>query len=539
MDVIRREGLSVETPCNCMGVCGKCTVQIRYQGSQEQSAVLACTHILQQSLEVTTSVTDVNMVSVENGRAIDTALNPALKRSPLPGLLPKDKTDPDAAVPFVNRVSHQTPDIAVLKTIAALEQKKHKAPLFGVYQEGRLLDVLTEDREHTLLGLAVDLGTTGVSLYLLDLETGETLGKSSFLNPQYAFGGDVLTRASYCMEDAGHVSKLQAIFIEKLNEHIDKLTGDAYRFADIRQVVLAGNTIMEHVFLGVEPSLLTRYPYRPIFDHMVETHLPGIHMHARGIVTVLPCISSFIGGDIVSGIVSSGFTAAEKNALFIDIGTNGEIVLKQAGKLYGTSTAAGPALEGMNISCGCRAVPGAIEGFSVMADGTLMPKTIGGAEPLGICGSGLIDLIAALLNTGRLKPTGNLISTKNLPIAPGISISQKDIRQIQLAKGAISAGIRMLLNEAGGSYDQLDEIYIAGSFGYHLSADSVKRIGMIDPAYQGKLRFVGNSSLEGARLALLNREILPVMADLSRQVKAVELSNRDDFQAIFVKELSF
>ncbi|MDR3231071.1 MAG: ASKHA domain-containing protein [Synergistaceae bacterium] len=390
-------------------------------------------------------------------------------------------------------------------------------------------------------GVAVDLGTTVFSVCLVS-GAGETLAKASCLNPQTEYSGDVLTRAGWCRGRPDHLEKLRRLAVEALNGLIDDMLASATADRNtIHRVAVAGNTVMQHIFAGVDPTPLTHFPFRPVFEGPLDVPVRDLRVGSDVRVSLLPCISAFIGGDIVAGVIASGFASTEKNGLFIDIGTNGEIVLRLNGKMYGTSTAAGPALEGMNISCGVRAVPGAVERAFVDERGELAFRTIGNEPPVGICGSGLIDLTAALLRMGILDETGFL---KGCPggkyhLTEDIFLSQKDFRQIQLAKGAIAAGIKILLEAAGGVYGTLDSVDIAGAFGFHLNFESLRAIGLIDEAFQGEVRFAGNTSLEGATLWLLSRKIRDEMVSVARLIEPVELSGRTDFQNAFVRELNF
>ncbi|MDR1875623.1 MAG: ASKHA domain-containing protein [Synergistaceae bacterium] len=469
-DVMRNAGVPLETPCNGMGVCGKCVVSV------DERPVRACAHVLTQDVCVQTP-------------------------------------PPQGAFSSIDRGGH-----------------------IGV-----------EAGDASGAGVAVDLGTTGLSACLV-LKTGETVARASCLNPQTQYGGDVLTRASWCRGKPENLEKLRRSVVEALNGLIDEMLAASSIGRDsIRRVVVAGNTVMQHIFAGVDPTPLTCFPFRSVFEGAVDVSAPGFPSLgldvANARVCLLPCVSAFLGGDVVAGVLASGFAHENGNSLFIDIGTNGEIVLRLDGKLYGTSTAAGPALEGMNISCGVRAVPGAIERvFTEFADGQekIAFRTIGDAPPVGLCGSALIDLTAVLLRKGVIDATGFLdCPDGKYRLADNVFLSRKDIRQIQLAKGAIAAGIKTLLRAAGGRYETLDSIDIAGAFGFHLDFENLMTIGMIDREFRGTVRFVGNTSLEGARLCLPGKKIWDDATVIARTIKPVELSESPDFQEAFIRELGF
>lgn len=532
VDIIRETGISFEAPCNGIAVCKKCLVTVFSGDDLQGKDVLACQYSISSDITVETKKQDIELISINHGVTIDTDLNCDTVLKDIESL---DLAD---LRPYSNKINNGKLDLSILREIARLERRKFISPLQGVFLRNELIDIIEYNKDNRLLGLAIDLGTTGVSLFLLDLISGRILEKFSFLNPQFEFGGDVLTRVSYCMEDRENTGKLSRLVISKLNEVISCFEEKGYEPNSIYRVVVAGNTIMQHIFAGIDPTILAKNPYRPIFDRELNFKILELNANKAAAVSLLPSISSYIGGDIVAGIISTGFNKEERNALFIDIGTNGEIVLKLNGNLYATSTAAGPALEGMNISCGQRAVSGAIEKFYFDESGSLCFDTIDNAKATGVCGSGLIDLIALLISNKTIDNFGRL-KNKKYDISEDISLLQKDVRQVQLAKAAVATGIKMLIAEAGGAYEDIEIIYIAGSFGYHLDPDNLKKIGLIDKTYSGEIIFVGNSSLEGARLFLLNSDIQAEMSDITRNIKPVELSRKDEFQNVFVKEIPF
>lgn len=410
-------------------------------------------------------------------------------------------------------------------------------------------------------GVAVDIGTTGVVAELFNLDDGQSLGVRSCLNPQSEFGGDVLTRIAFASQQDGGVAILQQKIIGGVNRLIGELAAaNKLRQEDICAVVTAGNTTMQHLLLGVNPRLLAQAPYRPVFTEQKEVAASevGLCIAPAGVVTVLPSASAFVGADIVAGIFALDLHHYPKTALFIDIGTNGEIILSRAGLLVGTSSAAGPALEGMNISCGCRAQNGAIEGFLINDDGQPQIEVIGNAKPSGICGSGLIDLVAELVRCNVIEPSGRFARREKLasPLAERLAVidgkpafvvaeegpvvlTQKDIRQVQLAKGAIAAAIKLLLKETAISYADIDEVLVAGAFGFHLRPSSLVRIGLLPEDRMEKTRFVGNTAKEGAIAALLNRQAEREIREIAKKIKIQELSLHPDFQSCYVKSLTF
>jgi uncharacterized 2Fe-2S/4Fe-4S cluster protein (DUF4445 family) len=496
-DCIRKAGLHIETPCNCIGSCGKCRVKV---------------------------VGELYPPTDEEKKFIN--------------------AEEDIRLACIARVKGDV-EIELLSSPNSLKTINRG---FSITVEPDPIDRVSPD----MLGVAVDIGTTGISAYLLDLESGEVLSKASSLNPQTQYGGDVLTRISYCMNNADGSKQLKEAITRKVDEVIGELTGDTYNRSSVYRITIAGNTTMLHFFLGEDTRSIARAPYRPVFIDRIDLLASelGISINKNGMLTLLPSASGYIGADILAGVIATAFSKKNESAIFIDIGTNGEIAAIHGGRIAATSTAAGPALEGMNISCGCRAEAGAIDSFCIDDNYNISYTTIGGNEPKGICGSGLIDIAAffvkkeIVLKNGRLNPEldhriKSRLRDKCFYITDEIYISQRDIRQIQLAKGAIAAGIAMLLAEIDLPLGEVSEAVIAGAFGYHINPQSIMDIGLIPKGFNGKITFVGNSSVEGARIALINKSMLRNMEALKDQITVLELSTKDKFQEYFINELSF
>jgi len=388
------------------------------------------------------------------------------------------------------------------------------------------LDIDTKDKGRVL---AIDVGTTGVSARLIDLEKKRIVGKYSGLNYQSEYGADVLSRITYCIQN--DVSKLQDAILSQIKDIVKKV-------GSVDRIAIAGNTTMQHLIYGKNPKSLAISPYEPVFLEEKSFFIDDIE------TTLLSNASSYVGADIVSGVAAIKLEE-KNNTLFIDIGTNGEMVLSIDGKLHGTSTAAGPAFEGMNIECGMRAGNGAIEGFEI-TENNFNIKTIG-ETPTGICGSGLLDIMSEfvkhkiVLKSGKLNPRmkpefKEKLRDKKFYITENIYLSQGDIRQIQLAKGAIAAGVKLLLSKVEKEISDMDEVIIAGSFGYHLNPKSILNIGLISD-FDGKISFAGNTSLNGCIGYLVNKEMKEKIR--TTKIDVMELSKSAKFQEVFIKELAF
>jgi uncharacterized 2Fe-2S/4Fe-4S cluster protein (DUF4445 family) len=554
LSCIRRSGLGVESTCDGRGVCGKCRVvahgrlsppddtEHEHLVGESAEVRLACRAKVLGNVSVTISDAWTQLQSVFGPQYRTVALDSPVKRI----LLPEKGRD---SHPYAETLPFRITDPLVLDKIAMWD--RNQEPTFGVVFENKLLDIRID--QNPVLGAAVDIGTTSLSLYLFDLDSGEFLGKSSALNPQTSYGGDVITRINYCRENPDGVSVLRSELTRQLGLMLDEALGQGRSRDQVYLMTAAGNTTMLHILAGVNPLSLAVAPFRPTFlkPLVLEGEPSGLPIHPLGRVILLPGASAYMGADIVGGLAAIDYRACTKSTLFIDIGTNGEIVLIEGpDRLLGTSCAMGPALEGMNISCGCRAVPGAID--SVILDDGKVPQftTIGGLAPVGICGSGLADLVAVLVCSGLITPGGafNPEANKRLKarlhgdryhLTDKVFLSQKDIRQVQLAKSAAITGILTLLSEAGRSVADLERIIVAGSFGYHLNPENLKRIGLLPGEYTGQINFVGNSSLSGASLAMLNLEILREMERLAPLIEVLDLSSHPDFRDYFISHLAF
>lgn len=553
IDCIREAGLKIETPCNCIGICGKCKVKAfgelypkteeEEKYTEEDNIRLACLARVKGDVKVELLKEEKSLKTINRGFSIETKIESSIKKVSLSSIDEKD------FIPYKDTLDYKVKNINVLKKIGYLEREKRK-DYYGITFKNELLEIT--DSIESPLGVAIDIGTTGLSAYLVDLESGQVLNKVSALNPQTEYGGDVISRITYCIEEETGVDVLSKCIRKKVNSMIKELVEDRYKVENIYSLIIAANTTMLHLFLGVISDSIAKAPYRSVFldELYFKAAELDIEINKEGILTLLPSASSYVGADILSGIVAVDFQNKECSSIFIDIGTNGEIVAISNGKMAASSTAAGPALEGMNISCGSRAEDGAIDGFTIDENYNMIYTTIGDGKPKGICGSGLLDIAANLIRLGIVLPSGRFNSDlpeklkerlrdRKFYITDEIYISQKDIRQIQLAKGAIASGIAMLLKEINIDIEDIEEAVIAGAFGYHLNPDSINTVGILPKGFRGKINFVGNSSIEGARIALINEEKLKEMSEIKDNITVIELSTREDFQKYFIKALNF
>lgn len=523
LEAARLAGVSIEAPCDGSGVCGKCRVLVPAQslaaldgvdvqaGHGDQVSVLACLAQARASVRVEVPTEQSRgMAIVAHGVATPRSLDPHVR-------------------------IERTADSAV------------------VWAGEEVLALESADVSN--LGLAADVGTTTLVAALVDLDSGAELAVASALNPQTAYGHDVVSRIRYG-GDATGLSTLQHALVRELN----RLTGEVCERAGrnrrhVHEVVLAGNPCMLHVAVGKDPSPLGRTPYVSSLrgDRSFAARELGFDVAPHGLVYLPGWISGFVGADITAGILATDLHQDGETTLFIDIGTNGEMVLAHRGSLWATSTAAGPAFEGVNIACGMRAAPGAIDAVRSTAAGSWQIHTIATAPAAGICGSGLIDVVATLVRTGVIAKNGRFdvkvsppigawnerLGSRAIDLSDGVFVTQKDVRQVQLAKAAIRAGIDVLLARAGANEADVSRVLVAGSFGYHVSPESLAGSGLLPRRLARRVVAVGNTSKTGAVLLLTSTSARREVARLSERAHAIDLADDAGFERRFVGEMSF
>ena len=501
-------GVFVDNPCNGTGVCGKCKVKV---------LTGTCSPM---------SDTERKMLTEEEIRD---------------GI----------------RLSCMTDICGEIEIETLQKERKHKVLTKGYMPE------FTRDEFQDGYGVVIDIGTTTVVTALIDRKTGEELANASMINAQKHFGLDVLTRITYEYEHPEDgVQKLQRAIVDSINEMISEICKEAaVDKKEINEIDVAANCTMMHMLLGVDARSIGRSPYQPVFKDAQTLSAKEIGLDAGENTKLycLPQVSAYIGADIVAGAYVCELRKEKGNVLFIDIGTNGEIVLASHGRLLCCSCAAGPALEGMNISSGMRAAEGAVEDVKITEQGIRL-KTIDDQEPAGICGSGILAVVKELLRTGIVKKTGVFIKKDKLDESdyrypmirmngtkrefvlhehPLLLVTQGDVRQVQLAKGAILSGFTALLNKAGISMEDLDKVMIAGQFGAHLPADSLIGAGILPEAVKDKLMYVGNSSKTGAYMALLSEHVKKEIEELAGHMEYMELAETENYERIFTESMIF
>jgi uncharacterized 2Fe-2S/4Fe-4S cluster protein (DUF4445 family) len=390
------------------------------------------------------------------------------------------------------------------------------------------------------LGLAIDLGTTTLVAQLLDLETGNVLAVRTALNPQGAWGSDVMSRIHAAVAEES-AAELTAAIRTRLGEMIVKLCEGTQRKADVRDAVIVGNTVMHHLFCGIDLEPLSYYPFEASRDGLEEFGAGdlGWDLPAQARVSFLPCLGGFVGSDILAGILALGVAESESRVGLIDLGTNGEIVLGSREGIVCASTAAGPAFEGGRISMGMRAGTGAISGIRV-ADGALRCEVVGDVAPRGICGSGLVDAVAAGLDLGTIGPDGRLAEgRKSWRLTGPITLSQRDVRELQLAKGAVAAGARILLRHLGLEPGAVTALFLGGAFGNYVDRESAARIGLLEIPLD-RVESAGNTALLGAKLVLFQAEDADRdYTELRQRIRHVPLASDSDFEETYIEAMRF
>jgi uncharacterized 2Fe-2S/4Fe-4S cluster protein (DUF4445 family) len=572
-------GIVVDTPCGGKGTCGKCRIRVvkgTIEPSPGASAVLSDEEIANglrlacQSKVLSDIVVEIpyssrffeqKILSEEEGEA---AFEPCIEKKcvqvPEPDL-DDIRSDQDRALGALGAPSIP---LQAARTLPRMLRENGRR-ITAVLDCGEIVTIEPGDTSGALLGAAFDVGTTTVVGGLTDLKTGRRLQAASRTNPQVSYGDDVISRIEHASTEEG-LRELRGAIVECLNDILGELAEKhGVSPSDIYEVTVAGNTTMTHLFLGIDPTYIAQAPYPSVVDESVRTPVSevGLSINPKGLVYVLPNVAGFVGSDTVGVVLSTGLFSGDALRLAVDIGTNGEIALGNSKGMLCCSTAAGPAFEGARISQGMRAMPGAIE--KVVMGEDVLTNTVGGEPPRGICGSGLIDAVAELLRAGIVDQAGRMLPAGEVPEGvpeavkrrivenggePAFTLStedeggrvvltQRDIREVQLAKGAIYAGIETLKEEAGVGYDDISEVLLAGAMANFIRRSNAKRMGLLPDLPTDKIRFVGNAALAGARMALASRSCRLQAEEIGRRARYVELAGRADFQMRYSEAMLF
>ncbi|MGZ8920123.1 MAG: ASKHA domain-containing protein [Limisphaerales bacterium] len=399
------------------------------------------------------------------------------------------------------------------------------------------LSILGDDNSFSIkpkegFGIAVDLGTTTIVAQLVDLQSGNVLASVSSLNAQAQHGSDLMSRIEIALQ--GGTTRLTALVRDQVGAMVAELSMNIT--SGLRQIVVVGNTVMHHLFSGLSVVSLAEYPFQATDGGLQEFDATELGWSLVDVcVSVLPCLGGFVGSDLLAGIFATQLHLSAEPIALIDLGTNGEIIVGNRHRILCASTAAGPAFEGARIRMGMRAAQGAISKVW-SKDNRFECEVLGGGEPRGICGSGLVDVVAVSLDRGAIQPSGRFAAGASLHVSGAVSLTQHDIRELQLAKGAIAAGLQIVAAQWGIRCDELAAIYLGGAFGNYMNVDSARRIGLL-PFAPEEVISAGNAALRGAKMALFREELL--FTDILSKVEHVPLNEDSSFQKLFVQKMLF
>ncbi len=574
MQIIVKYNLPVYQPCGGNATCGKCIIRFLagapaptyndhlYLTPDEmhQGYRLACQCVLKNDARIEISKLSETMeimarvpVGIELTNPLIYQKNLNIKPPDLESLLSdeellRETLDPETIIP--EYILYKLPEM--------LRNSDFK--LTGILSKDRIIDIVGRTDSVEAMGIALDVGSTTLAVLMIDLVSGKTRAIDVAINPQSKYGDDLITRINYIIKNPGAEIKLRDILLAKINSLFKKIChATRIKPENVYACIVSGNTIMNHLFLGINPKYIGLAPFTPVFRQMKETNAAGagLDIHPGADVRIMPNIGGFVGGDIVSGMLCAGFgNQDDRIKLLIDIGTNCEVVLEHPNGRLAASSPAGPALEGACIRFGMRAESGAI--YDIDDSDNLI--TIRNKPVRGICGSGLFHLIEALYRKSAINATGLITNDKNnvkFPVREfesnlsfvltadetksgrEVYLTQPDIREFQLARSAIIAAWKMLCIPAGIQSSDIDEVYIAGAFGNFIRPDAAISLGLVPLKDINKIHFIGNASLEGGRLILTNSDLSDRACELASTTQFIELAGKPQFQDVYVENINF
>lgn len=577
LKVIRDNSISLDTPCNGNGTCGKCKVKINSKNLRkdlqniehlckeeiEAGIRLACNTTIEEDMEVFVKNEHKGMSVLISGIEKNLKVDSLVKKKHI--ILTKPSLE-DQRDDFL-RVKQSCSDICnvdnvvidiKLLTVLGEKIREYDFDFTVTFFKNKIVHIEKGDTVKHNYGIAVDIGTTTIAAYLINLNSGEEIDVLSQVNNQRSYGADVISRINYTMEESKGLEKLQYSIVNQLCEMINILCEqNAICKDNVYDTVVVGNTTMIHILLGIPCKNIAMAPYIPTITEAIEFNAKEIGIDLNSNISLVPGVAAYVGSDISAGILSSGMIDSQKYSLLLDLGTNGEMALGNKDEVVTCSTAAGPAFEGSNIKYGIGGIKGAISKIDLSTEPIF--ETIGCAKPCGICGSGVLDAVSEMIKYGIVDETGRMVDkyddeieckefldriveidhmkqfiiTKNKD-KDIISFTQKDVREVQLAKAAINAGIQIILKEKNLDFEDIENIYIGGGFGNYMNAQSALQIGVIPIELEDKIKSIGNSAGSGAKMYLKYKECRTIIKDMVSKSDYVELSSRVDFQEYFV-----
>jgi len=601
LEALESAGINIDTPCGGKGTCGKCKILVikgmnmitpveeKFLSEEEikKDFRLACqTKIFKDTIieipskirldfkRVFSSNLKGDIHHAKNNFSLESNVKKVFLDLEEPSLDDQrsdwERIKDKLSSKKIENIPNLKTSVEILKKIPVL-MREANFKITVILYNNEIIDIEKGDTTKSSYGIAFDIGTTTIAGYLIDLRTGEELSALAKTNPQIIYGEDIISRIEFIQRQKNGLDKLQKEVVNALNEIIRETTQEAkIDKKNIYETVIVGNTCMHHLFLGLNPINLAPSPYIPVIKESLSLKakdIPGLSLNPTANIFMLPNISAFVGADISAGILSTFMWREGKNILFVDLGTNGEIVLSSKRKIWTCSTAAGPAFEGARISSGMRAAEGAIDKIRVDHE-SIAYRVIKDGKARGICGSGLIDLIAELIKLGLINKSGKLIDReecgphlsreikkriingqkgnefllvkgKETENGKPIYLTQRDIREVQLAKAAIFAGIKILLKEVNIPQEDIQKILLAGAFGNFIDKENAIRIGLIPYLPLKRIKFIGNAAGSGAEMALLSTKMRKISQKISKKIIYIELSSRPDFQEEFTEAMFF
>ncbi len=569
-DAASWNGVAIDSTCGGHGTCKKCKVRV-LDGDVPVSAVdprafspdelrdgwrLACRAPARADLaiEVPPLQTRPKAALVGVGRHV--ILRPAVMKRHLvldEPSLEDQRSDVERVLDALDDLEPRV-ELPVVRTLGKVLRDAH-FDVTAVVVDEVLIAIEPGDTTARRFAIAFDLGTTTVVATLLDLETGTPAAVRSMLNRQQPYGADVISRVSATMLDDAALGALEARAHETLSQLASEVCEEGgVEPTEVYEIVLCGNVTMTQLALGIDPEPLSMAPFI-VASHELPPALAsdfGVSVHPRAPAEVFPSLGAYVGGDIVAGLLATGLTRDKRIRLFIDVGTNSEIALGSHDRVLATAAPAGPAFEAAQIRCGMRAAEGAIEGMKI-TDGEVALEVIGEVEPVGICGSGLVDCVAELVGAGVLDHSGRFAADppvlgdrltkvgeeRVFMLADNVYLSQRDVRELQFAKASIATGWNILLREMELTTDDISQVLLAGSFGAYLSPASAVRIGLVPRLALPRIVSAGNVASEGAKMAALSHRERAEASSIVGEVEYVELSGRADFNDLFIDQLAF
>ncbi|NWF86749.1 DUF4445 domain-containing protein [Candidatus Bathyarchaeota archaeon] len=579
-DIARETGVAMRSECGGRGTCGKCKVLVSNSSAANKLTEnerkllakkevnlgfrLACLTKIQRNLVLT--IPEESRITTRKiqllGLEKRVEVKPNVRKE---YLVLKKPTLQDAKPDFERITSALKSDLdvehQVLQNLPEILREADWKITATVWGERTVIDVEDGNTSEKVYGLAIDVGTSKIVVYVVDLKTGKVLGMGAIENPQMMYGEDIVSRITYAAKDKKYLKILQLMVVNAVNEALNKACNEAQvKPKYVYEAIFVGNVVMHHLFLGIQPKYIALSPYTPVLGKPICTKTKdlGVKINPHGMICTLPVIGGFVGSDAVADALATGIYESDETSLLLDIGTNTEVFLGNKNRLLCCSCASGPAFEGVHIKHGVKAVDGAIEKVHIQPSSLKVKyETINDAPPVGICGTGIIDAVAELFKNKVIDTNGRFIMTIKNPKLKKVKgencfvlatkkesgtrneivITQKDINEIQLAKAAIFTGCVILMNRMKLSVGDIDRVFIAGAFGTHLNPENTKILGLVPDVKVEKIKFVGNTAIIGAKMALVSTEMREKTKEIINKTVYVELAADISFANEFSKAL--